>query len=162
MTSESMELTDMIENASLIDVVAKGLIVDHERFQEIIYVVDTWSPFLKSLIQSTDCTNVECPCYATPEFLSAIKVALNRLYIPTLLALRAISTQNSPIVGNWMDFAAAFDVSEQSMLEGWRRNLECCNPACPEREKDTKDMLGMMRCGQCKAISYCSAACQRA
>lgn len=139
------------------------LFLSRELIREMIYVVDTWSPFLKALIQSTVCTDVECPCHATPEFLSAVKTALGRLYIPTLLALRAVCTQNplmtSSTVGHWKKFAAAFDISEQSMLEGWKRDLECCNAACSEREKGK---LEMMRCGRCKTIFYCSASCQRA
>jgi hypothetical protein len=119
---------------------------------------DLWSRLLQLLSHITVCTDSECRFYATPEFTSVCRAALIRLFFPTLLAIRA-RTPNSIALQTWTKFAGAFGVTEESLLEEWKRDMQCCNPSYPKRwESGGKST---QRCSRCKDINYCGLNSQR-
>lgn len=152
----------MIENGHLLDVAADGLIlvlllnktallVSQDCFTSSLNLTTGLDlQIYASTSHTTVCTDSEYRFHATPEFI--------RLFFPTLFAIQA-RTSNSTALQIWTKFAGPFGLTEQSVLEEWKRDMQCCNPSCPKRGESGG--ISAQRCSRCKNINYCGLNCQR-
>jgi hypothetical protein len=131
-------------------------------------LTDDWARIMEKLVEvaKTLCTN--CKMHSTTTFRAACRASLERLYCPTVAALRRNVDPDSPdpkvskALDLWEEFADTLEVTQAGLREKWKAEMQCCNPSCPKRRKRTPMTGGVLKCGKCRLMFYCGRECQRA
>jgi len=156
-------LTDLIANTCLIEIAAAGLKRAHASWPASVKpeLAGSFYQFFRNIEHSLKCEKgAACTFHATPTFLTAARAALERVCVPTLIALQEEVGADGRCLILWNDVASAMGITKEAVRQRYRLDRKCCNLTCPARNSGTQASKRSI-CVQCESVFYCDHACQK-
>ncbi|KDR68689.1 hypothetical protein GALMADRAFT_160763 [Galerina marginata CBS 339.88] len=152
--------TDLLANTCMVEIGAAALKLANKSGSE---EVPAWYEIFEKIKHSMTCKNFNgCEYHATPQFLRAARTSLERVAIPTVIAL-----QEEVVVGGerkylvqWMALGRVLGITEESIRERYRTDRKCCNLGCPARNLGVQSSK-KHTCTVCLSVFYCNRECQK-
>ncbi|KDR80428.1 hypothetical protein GALMADRAFT_242864 [Galerina marginata CBS 339.88] len=159
--SNTMALfTELLANTCLAEIGAVALKLANRSYSNAAV---PWYIIFENIKHSMTCNDFdECKYHATPSFLEAARTSLERLAIPTVIAL-----QEEVVVGGerkyldqWTQVIRLLGITDKSIRERYRVDRKCCNLGCPARNSGSPSPK-KSTCMECRSVFYCDYACQK-
>ncbi|KAF8961727.1 hypothetical protein BDZ97DRAFT_1182775 [Flammula alnicola] len=158
-SDDTMEMfTDLLTSTCMAEVGVAALKIANKTHS---YEALAWYEIFVKIKHSMTCKNRSgCDYHATPPFLEAARTSLERIAIPTMIALQDDLGSETKYLLLWYDLMKLLGITDMSIRERYRVDKKCCNLQCPARNSGVHSAK-KSTCTVCRSVFYCDRACQK-